>query len=56
MDQDILFQFVWSDADVGDPGTDEIVDGDVNITMSQVRCTTPITILDPVYTFSQNIQ
>jgi len=52
----ILFQFVWSDADVGDPGTDEIVDGDVNITMSQVRCTTPITILDPVYTFSQNIQ
>jgi len=52
----ILFQFVWTDSDAGDPGTDEIVNGDVNLTMSQVRCTTPITILDPVYTISQNIQ
>ena len=52
----ILFQFVWADADAGDPGTDEPVNGDVNITMSHVRCTTPITILNPVYTFNQNIQ
>ena len=52
----IIFKFSWIDADTGDPGTDELVDGDVNLTMSQVRCTGPITILDPVYTFQQNIQ
>ena len=52
----IIFKFYWTDADVGDPGTDEIVDGDVNITMSQVRATGPITIIDPNYTFQQNIQ
>jgi|TARA_B110000977_G_scaffold187256_1_gene254150 hypothetical protein len=52
----ILFQFVWTDSDSGDPYTDESVNGDVSITMSQIRCTTPITILNPGYTISQNIQ
>lgn len=52
----IIFKFNWIDADTGDPGTDEAVDGDVNLTMSQVRATGPITILDPTYTFQQNIQ
>jgi len=52
----ILFQFVWNDVDSGDPGTDEAVNLDVNITVDQTRCTGPITILDPVYTFNQNIQ
>jgi hypothetical protein len=53
----ILFQFVWSDADVGDPGTDEPVNGDIGMIVDQVRCTGgPIAIQDPVYSMSQNIQ
>ena len=53
----ILFQFIWTDADSGDPGTDESVNGDIGMIVDQVRCTGgPITIQDPVYSMSQTMQ
>ena len=47
----ITFKFSWTDADTGDPGTDESVNLDIDLTMSQVRCNGPITSVTPSYAF-----
>ena len=47
----ITFKFSWTDADSGDPFTDETVNLDIDLTMSQVRCNGPISIVTPTYAF-----
>ena len=47
----ITFKFSWTDADTGDPFTDEQVDLDIDLTMSQTRCNGPISIATPTYAF-----
>lgn len=51
----ITFKFSWTDADSGDPGTDETVNLDIDLTMSQVRCNGPISIVTPTYVFASGI-
>ena len=47
----ITFKFSWTDADSGDPFTDETVNLDIDLTMSQVRCNGPISSITPSYAF-----
>ena len=51
----ISFRFTWADTDTGDPFTDENVDLDINLSMSQTRCNGPISIATPTYSVAQSI-